>query len=169
MRSFCLSCLILLNPGRNILSFSPCVQLLLVLIVFMFSVVANWKLGQILSWAKRRTGVPSRAFRWFGSRKVLILYPSNPSQAGVWKEKRKGSALYHPMPFLSRSSTPLAFMRALDVLACPSWSSVPLELSTPFSLSRALCIHAQGQIFPSFLSSARRCSKAVCSGRSHHF
>lgn len=77
--------------------------------------------------------------------KGIDLYPSNPSQAGVWKEKRKGSALYPPMPFPSRSSTPLAFMRALDVLACPSWSRVPLELSTPFSLSRALCIHERAR------------------------
>ena len=164
---FCLSCLILLNPGWNIHSFSPCVQLRWVLIVFMFSVAANWKLGQILSWAKRRIGVPSRAFRWFGSRKVLICTPL--IRASVWKEKRKGSAPYPPMPFPSRSSTSLAFMRALDVLACPSWSRAPLEVSTPFSLSRALCIHAQARLSPSFLSSARRCSKAVCSGRGHHF
>lgn len=77
--------------------------------------------------------------------KGIDFYPSNPRQAGVWKEKRKGSALYPPMSLPSRSSTPLAFMRALDVLACPSSSRAPLELSTPFSLSRALCIHAQAR------------------------
>ena len=101
--------------------------------------------------------------------KGIDFYPSNPSQASVWKEKGKGSTLYPPMPFPSRSNTPLAFMRALYVLACPSRSRAPLELSTPFSFSRALCIHARARFSPSFLSSARRYSKVVCSGRGHHF
>lgn len=168
---FCLSCLIVSNPSQNIHSFSPCMQLRLVLIVFMFSVAANWKLRQILSWAKRRIGVPSRAFRWFGSRKVLIFTPL--IQARPAFERKKERVLPFTLPCRSlrvqtrpsRSCAPLTFSRAHRDHARLSNFLRHSHSPVPFAFTR----RARFSLLKSFLSSARRCSKAVCSGRGHHF
>lgn len=141
---FCLSCLIVSNPSRNIHSFSPCMQLRLVLIVFMFSVAANWKLRQILSWAKRRIGVPSRAFGWFGSRKVLIFTPLIQARPAFEKKKERVLPFTLPCRFLrvqtrpSRSCAPFTFSRAHRELACLSNFLRYSSSRTPFTLTGGL-------------------------------
>lgn len=168
---FCLSCLIVSNPSQNIHSFSPCMQLRLVLIVFMFSVAANWKLRQILSWAKRRIGVPSRAFRWFGSRKVLIFTPLIQARPAFERKKERVLPFTLPCRSLSvqtrpsRSCAPLTFSRAHRDHARLSNFLRHSHSPVPFAFTR----RARFSLLKSFLSSARRCSKAVCSGRGHHF
>lgn len=141
---FCLFCLIVSNPSQNIHSFSPCMQLRLVLIVFMFSVAANWKLRQILSWAKRRVGVPSRAFRWFGSRKVLICTPL--IQARPAFERKKERVLPFTLPCRSprvqtrpsRSCAPFTFSRAHREHARLSNFLRYSSSRAPFTLTRGL-------------------------------